>query len=166
MALKREQGAEFAPERRNRVGVVGSDVRLLAEQAFLRAGFTDNSLVLRWSEIVGSEVADLARPLKLSEGPSGGVLTLKAEPAASVFLQHENRSLCDRINAYLGRPAVNRLRFVYGSLQGGKPETHQPPVSGKEAPAHDAARRFEGPEALKAALMALAHVRANQSSGD
>ena len=74
--------------------------------AFVRAGFVDPTLVLRWEEIAGSETAALAQPIKLSEGPSGGVLTLKAEPGAALFLQHESRSLCERINAYLGRPAV------------------------------------------------------------
>jgi hypothetical protein len=166
MAAKREQDAEPFAERRNRVGVVGNDVRFVAERAFVRAGFADSTLVLRWSEIAGAEVASLARPVKLAEGPSGGVLTLKAEPAASVFLQHETRTLCDRINAYLGRPAVHRLRFVYGTLQAAKPEPSPTPAFLKEAPAEDATRRFEGPESLKSALLALARARANRSSGD
>ncbi len=166
MALNREQDAQPIAERRNRAAVVGNDVRWVAERAFVRAGFGDSTLVLRWSEIVGADVASLARPLKLTEGTSGGVLTLKAEPAASVFLQHETRTLCERINAYLGRPAVHRLRFVYGTLQAAKPEPSPPPAFAKEAPAQDASRRFEGPASLKDALLALARARANRSSGN
>ena len=40
-----------------------------AGAAFARAGFTDPTLVLRWSEIAGPEVARLAQPLKFAEGP-------------------------------------------------------------------------------------------------
>jgi hypothetical protein len=104
--------------------------------------------------------------LKLTEGPSGGALTLKAEPAASVFLQHETRTLCERINAYLGRSAVHRLRFVYGALQTGEPGRSPPPATLQETPAQDAARRFQGPESLKAALLALARTRANRRPSD
>ena len=81
-----------------------------------RAGFSDPTLVLRWEEIAGSETARLAQPIKLSESASGGVLTLRAEPGAALFLQHDSRALCERINAYLGRTAVSRLRFVQGRV--------------------------------------------------
>lgn len=165
MASKREQDAEPLAERRNRVGAVGNDVRFIAQRAFVRAGFSDNTLVLRWPEIVGLQVAELARPVKLTEAASGGVLTLRAEPAASVFLQHDTRNLCERINAYLGRPAVHRLRFAFGPLQAAAPKPI-PPASCKEAPADDAARRFEGPEPLKTALLALARTRANRPPCD
>src|SRR5438552_17300605 len=108
------------PPRRNRAAAIVTDAQKLARAGFERAGFVESGLVLRWKEIVGSEVARLARPLRFSEGPTGGVLTLKADSAASVFLQHESRVLCGRINAYLGRDAVQRLRFVAGEIT---PET-------------------------------------------
>lgn len=165
MAPKREQDAPLPPERRNRASAVGNDARRLAERAFGRAGFTDCTVVLRWEEIVGQEVARLARPMKLNEGPAGGVLTLKAEPAASVFLQHETRALCGRINAFLGRQAVQRLRFVYGTLASEEAEPRPPPPA-TDAPTGDAARRFEGPEGLKAALLALARTRTNRPASD
>src|SRR5271165_2711092 len=88
-------------KRRNWVEPVGRATSLAAT-AFARAGFRDPSLVLRWAEVVGPEIAQFTMPIKLSDGPAGGVLTLKAEPAASTFLQHETRRLCERINAFLG----------------------------------------------------------------
>jgi hypothetical protein len=160
MARNREQDTQRPAERRNRIAAVGDDARLLAERAFARAGFSDHTLVLHWPEIVGPEVARLSRPLKLSESASGCVLTLKAEPAASVFLQHETRSLCARINDFLGRPAVHRLRFVYGSLQADRTEPVQLRSPSVTAPSRDAARLFEGPQGLKDALVALAGTRA------
>jgi len=102
------------PARRGRAAPVASDAGPVGSAAFLRAGFTDPSLVLRWKEIAGPEIARIARPLKFSE--TGGVLTLLAEPGAALFLGHDARALAGRINAYLGRPAVTRIKFVQGSL--------------------------------------------------
>ena len=144
--------------RRNWSAPVGQDGRSLAAPAFARKGFADPTLVLRWAEIVGPDVARLARPIRLSEGANGGTLTLKAEPGASVFLQHEMPALCERINAYLGRPAVNRLRFVQGPLETG-PQPARPQVRPGAVAAQDPARGFHGSDGLKDALLALARWR-------
>ncbi len=146
------------PQRRGRATALGDEVRPSGQAAFDRAGFADPTLLLHWEEIAGPDAARLTRPLKLTEGPSGGVLTLKAEPGAAVFLQHETRPLCERINAYLGRQAVARLRFVQGSVKPPPP----PPVRRKaKAPvlATDPALKYQGPEGLKDALVRLAKAR-------
>src|SRR5579872_970523 len=115
MARTPNPAQEAKPERHNWPTVVGADACVAGATAFVRAGFSDPTLVLRWSEIAGAEVARLAQPIKFSEGPSGGTLTLRAVPGAAVFLSHEKRSLCERINAYLGRPAVAQLKFSQGA---------------------------------------------------
>ena len=71
------------PQRHNRTRVIGADAGSVAGTAFARAGFSDPTLVLRWSEIAGPEVARLAQPLKFADGPlknggGGGTLTLRA----------------------------------------------------------------------------------------
>ena len=143
--------------RRNRTEAIGRSNNIAAE-AFRRAGFTDPTLVLRWSDIVGPEIARFAEPYKLTEGPTGGVLTLRAEPAASVFLQHQTRMLCDRINAFLGRPAVAKLRFVNGAIAA-PPEPPRRPKPPAQPPQGDPARDFVGSDRLKAALLDLARAR-------
>jgi hypothetical protein len=107
----------------------------------------------------------LARPIKLSESASGGVLTLKAEPAAALFLQHESRALCARINSYLGRVAVAKLRFVQGRLAepNAAPRPGPKPV---EPPPGDPARRWQGPPKLGEALLNLARNRTRSSGAD
>jgi hypothetical protein len=155
---------DMPPLRRNRTEPVARELSAAAATAFARAGFSDPTLVLRWEEIAGAEVARIARPLRLSESASGGVLTLKAEPAASLFLQHETRTLCDRINAYLGRPAISRLRFVQGPLASRPVRLHLP-ATPPPASATDPARRFHGSERLQTALLELARVR-NRAPAD
>jgi hypothetical protein len=144
--------------RRNWADAVGRDASTNAHLAFARAGFRDQTLILRWEEIAGPDVARLARPIKLSESASGGVLTLKAEPGAALFLQHETRTLCGRINDYLGRNAVTRLRFVQGPL------VQRPPLPvrrkmGATLPADDPAFTFEGPEKVRESLLRFARAR-------
>jgi len=146
------------PPRRNWAGAVALDVRAAANIALARSGFSDPTILLHWDEIAGVETARLARPVRFSEGPLGGVLTLKAEPGAGLFLQHDTRALTERINTYLGREAVTRLRFIQGPLLRREP----PPPKRKApppAPTSDPARTFHGPESVRAALLKLADAR-------
>jgi hypothetical protein len=148
----------FEPPRRGWTAPIGADAGPAAQAAFARAGFSDSRLVLHWAEIAGPEVARLARPLRFREGPSGGVLTLRALPGAALFLGHESRALCGRINAFLGRPAVAQLKFTQGALTAVPP----PPPPQKAAgplPPGDPSRRYRGPEGLAGALQALARRR-------
>jgi len=141
------------PGRRGRAAPVAGDAGLVGGAAFFRAGFTDPSLVLRWTEIAGPEIARIARPLKFSE--AGGVLTLLAEPGAALFLGHDARALAGRINAYLGREAVTRVKFVQGSLSP-IPAPLQPPKPAPAAKPDDPVHNYRGPETLKIALQSLA----------
>ena len=114
-------GAQEA--RRGRAAGAGEIALSEAAPAFARAGFVDASLLLRWPEIAGPEVARVAQPLKLQEGANGAVLTLRCEPGSAVLLQHETRTLIDRVNAYLGHLRIVRLRLVAGA---GAPSTAPP----------------------------------------
>jgi hypothetical protein len=147
------------PPRRNRAEAVGRGAAAVGTGLFARAGFRNPTLVLRWAEIAGPDVARLAQPIRLSEGPSGGVLTLKSEPGASLFLQHESRELCARINAYLGQQAVAKLKFVQGPLAARPKPRPRPRASGEPAP-DDPARTYRGPEPVREALLKLARRRA------
>jgi hypothetical protein len=155
-------GNDEQPARRNWVSALAQDAEAAARSAFARAGFADPTLVLRWAEIAGPETARLAVPVRLTDGPYGGVLTLKAEPGAAVFLQHETRPLCERINAYLGRPAVARLKFVQGPLHPRLPPAAKRPAPGAIPPA-DPAIKYQGPQGLRDALLALARARQSKT---
>jgi hypothetical protein len=158
MARPPKETQEQPPVRRNRAQAVSGDAGSVASAAFLRAGFHDPTLILRWEEIAGPDVARIARPMKFSDGPTGGILTLRAAPGAALFLAHEKRPLCDRINAYLGRPAVTQLKFSQGAFL---PAPAKPPRQKPAGPLPpgDPSRRYQGPEGLAKALQALARRR-------
>ncbi|HEY5237349.1 MAG TPA: DciA family protein, partial [Rhizomicrobium sp.] len=145
--------------RRNWADAIGSDAARAASGTFARAGFRDPTLILRWEEIAGAEVARIARPFRLNEGPNGAVLTLKAEPGAAVFLQHESRALCGRINAYLGRDAIARLKFVQGAISQ-RPKRTPPKRPAAAIPPGDPVLKYNGPKSLQEALLSLAKSRA------
>lgn len=151
----------WPPPRRGRAAAVGMDTGSFARAAFQRAGFAEPTLVLRWREIAGAEVARIARPVRLSQDAGGGVLTLGADPAAAIFLAHESRALIARINTYLGRPEVARLKFVPGEIAP-EPEPVRRSYPQNPLPG-DPARSFAGPDPLKDALFALARARGGRS---
>ncbi len=155
---KDKQPGDAPLVRRGRAVALGPDAELAARNALNRAGFTDPTLVLRWEEIAGTETARLTHPIRLAEDASGGVLTLRAEPGAALFLQHESRALCERINAYLGRAAIARLRFVQGPVTA-RAQSAPPKVNKAPVPAADPARKYQGPEGLREALLRLAQSR-------
>jgi hypothetical protein len=163
----KDKTPEAPPPRRNRSEPVAQTANFVGGAALARAGFRDATLILRWDEIAGPELARIARPLKWSEGASGGTLTLKAEPGAALFLQHETRALCERINTYLGRNAVTKLRFAQGALS---PKTihRRMPKRAAELPPDDPALTYKGKDSLRDALVNLARARAaaKQTGGD
>ena len=131
-------------------GVLGE-----ARGAFARAGFTDATLLIRWSEIVGPQIARLALPQRWQDGPEGAVLTLKCEPGAAVLLQHQTRMLIDRLNTYLGHGRIKRLKLVPGRLT---PRTGPPGHPRPEAQAS------LDSHSLGEALARLARLRASLGS--
>ena len=101
-----------------------------AKGAFARAGFTDATLLLRWTDIAGAQIARIARPAKWQDGPGGATLTLKCEAGATVFLQHQTRELTERLNAYLGQGRIARLKLVPGRLaNAAEPPNHPAPMA-------------------------------------
>ncbi len=152
---------ETPPQRRNWAAQMAPDAMAAGHAALARAGFSDPALILQWEKIAGPETARLARPLKLSQGAQGGVLTLQAEPAAAVFLQHESRSLIERINRYFGHPLVARLRFVQAALPQ-RPAAPPQLRPAAEIPPGDPVLSFNGPDGMREALCRLARARHNR----
>jgi hypothetical protein len=159
MAQTPKQTQEPPPQRHGRITPIAGDARATAASAFARMGFSDPTLVLRWREIAGAEVARLAQPVRLSDGPSGGTLTLRAVPGAALFLAHEKRALAEHINAFLGHAAVSQIKFSQSATLPPRPSAPPPQKKPHALPASDPSRAFSGPEGLAKALQALARRR-------
>lgn len=89
-----------------------------------RRGFSDSRMVENWPAIVGPQLAVMSQPVRLSrrhqgtdpDAPSGGVLTVRAEGAFALEIQHLAPQIIDRLNSYYGHAAVARINIVQGPV--------------------------------------------------
>lgn len=101
----------------------------LARKAFRARGFVNEEVVTRWPDIVGPELADHTQPLKLSFGRGerlNAALEVRVAPGFATRLQHDSPRVIDRINAYFGYRAVDRLSLRQGPVA--PPARPQAPV--------------------------------------
>lgn len=104
-------------------------------------------LVQSWDEIVGVRLAGRTRPEKIQwprrmsdDDPfEPAVLVIACEGAAALHLQHETAEVIGRVNAFLGFPAIGRIRIV------------QKPVRKVEAPPRPRLRALTPPEKARLA---------------
>jgi hypothetical protein len=141
------QGTPQTAPRQGWARAAGEGVLKEASGAFARAGFKDATLLVRWPEIVGPQIARIARPMNWQDGPEGAILTLRCESGAAVLLQHQTRTLIEKLNTYLGAGRIARLKLVPGAL----PEAPEPPkhpapeadFTSERVPLPDALNRLE-----------------------
>ncbi|KFI32804.1 hypothetical protein CG51_19860 [Haematobacter missouriensis] len=103
------------PSRRMRgfepaAGLLGERIR----QAGEKRGFAVARLLTHWAEIVGPEIAGMARPVKMSYGQQGlgATLTLLTTGAKAQMLQMQLPSIITRVNACYGYSAVSRISIT------------------------------------------------------
>lgn len=102
-------------QRRRRKGSTEgpTDVSVILERILqgseLKSQLADASLVLRWAEVVGEQVASKVKILDFRDG----VLTLHAESATwRSEVNFAKKAILDRSNALLGKPVAKEIRFV------------------------------------------------------
>ena len=96
--------------------------RTLTKAVFEKHGFQSADLLSHWADIVGTEMAALAVPERISwsrptnkgETPSG-TLTLKSAPGRALHVQYKADLIRERINAYLGHAAIVRIKVLPGA---------------------------------------------------
>jgi len=86
------------------------------KDSFARQGFASRELVTSWPEIVGSDIALCAEPLKIQwprplegEAAEPGTLVLRVEGPAALEIQHLSGVILERVNRFFGWQAVVRL---------------------------------------------------------
>ena len=118
-----------APRRRYRVARhIGALLPAVMRKAFGRRGVAEQQMIIHWREFVGAELARQSLPVRLQRGRNnkGGTLTVRAEGAVALLMQHEAPRIIERINRDSGYELVARLRFVQGPVSQGK-EGRAPP---------------------------------------
>jgi hypothetical protein len=161
VGTKARQAAE--PARSRRARSVSDLLPLAGGAAFRRFGFVQSSIVSRWREIVGLRYAAVSSPesIRFPVGKkSRGVLTLVVEGAHAPMMQHVAPVIVERVNAFFGYPAVERVSIRHGIVEAARvkagPASAQPDGN-PELPADlgDSLREIADPE-LRACLESLA----------
>ena len=173
------QAAE--PARSKRARAVSDLLPMAGGAAFRRFGFVQSSIVSRWREIVGARYAAVSSPESI-RFPAGrkknGVLNLVVEGAHAPMMQHVAPTIVERVNAFFGYPAVERVAFRQGIVQAARAKARQAPPSlrplaagltadpARDIPAElgDSLREIADPE-LRACLESLAR-ELSQSDGE
>lgn len=117
MAKKTKDINLISEERRTHdLQSVAKMLRPLAKNLLGKNGFTEVDLLTNWQEIAGEEMASytLPRQIKHKSGEkTGGVLVLEVPSGAfALELQHREKFLLAKINAYFGYQAVAQIRII------------------------------------------------------
>jgi len=87
---------------------IGALVPGVTRPAFKRKSPAGAQIMADWPALVGPAIAAVSQPLRLTQG----TLTLACSGPVAMEMQHLAPQLAGRINAALGRVAVERFRFV------------------------------------------------------
>ena len=120
----------------------------LTRPAFKRRAPAATQVMTDWPAIVGPALAAVTSPQRLS----AGTLTVACAGPVAMELQHLSGELIGRINAHLGTPVVQRLRFVQ-TLPG--PPIAPAPIPAAATHAAEQAVAAMPPGPLRDALAAL-----------
>lgn len=155
------------PKRRRRgfepaAGLLKDRIRQAGESR----GFAVARLLTHWAEVVGDEVAAMARPVKVGYGREGfgATLTLLTTGAAAPVLQMQLPKIRDKVNACYGYNAISRVAITQTAPVGfAEGQIAFAPAPRRAPPAPDPAIRREAAalsgevrdETLRQALEAL-----------
>ena len=130
-------------------------------------GFAQTRLLTHWPEIVGTDIAAIARPVNVSYGRQGlgATLTVLTTGAQAPMLEMQKEQLRDKVNAVYGYNAIARIRVTQtaptGFAEGQASFQHRPKPAQQSEPDPKAQARAAdltapiGDTSLRTALEAL-----------
>jgi hypothetical protein len=123
-------------------------------------GFAEQRILTHWADIVGSELAALCRPMRVSyrgrDADLSATLVLLADGAAASELAHRGHEIVERVNRVYGYRAIGKIRISQvQALPSTGESRHDPDLPiGPADPPSPAVMAIED-EALRAALSRL-----------
>jgi hypothetical protein len=119
VAERRAMNKTYRPGARRLADLIGKPLA----DAFKKQGFASREIVTRWAEIVGPEVAAHAEPVRMqwprqpgTENNEPATLIIRVDGPAAIEIQHLAGVIIERVNRYLGWPAVDRLALRQAPL--------------------------------------------------
>ena len=95
--------------------LVQSRIRTASESR----GFAVARLLTHWPDIVGPEIASMARPVNVTYGRGfGATLTLLTTGAEAPMLEMQKETIRERVNACYGYAAIQKIRVTQTAATG------------------------------------------------
>lgn len=110
-------------------------------------GFAQSRVLTHWPEIVGDQIASIARPVEISYARQGfgATLTVLTTGAQAPMLEMQKEQLRARVNSVYGYNAIARIRITQtaatGFAEGKASFEHRPKPETKPAPHPDVVRQ-------------------------
>jgi hypothetical protein len=126
------QPSKSRPQARSLAELIGPTL----DPVLRKRGLARSELFAWWPEIVGETYARSAAPERIRWPRGGGaaVLFVRCDPAVALHLAHERDRIRERLNGFLGYPAVAEVR-IRQQMPARPPVVEEAPV-----PAVDPAR--------------------------
>nr|WP_321249616.1 DciA family protein [uncultured Ruegeria sp.] len=135
-------------------------------QAGESRGFAVSRLLTHWAEIVGQDIAAIARPVKVGYGKGGigATLTLLTTGPQAPMLEMQKEQLRGKVNAVYGYNAISRVHITQTASTGfaegqasfdHKPKPAKPEIKPEIAAEADKVSRDVNDGDLRAALESL-----------
>ena len=142
-------------------GLLQGRIRAASE----KRGFAVSRLLTHWAEIVGDDIAKMARPVDVKYGRQGlgATLTVLTTGANAPLLEMQKEKLRERVNACYGYTAISRIRLTQTAPTGFAEGQAQFTAAPKKKPEKDPKIKILAKDAvspivddsLRAALAAL-----------
>lgn len=83
-------------------------------------GFSQSRILTHWPEVVGPDIAQIARPVNVSYGRQGlgATLTLLTTGAQAPMLEMQKERIREKVNACYGYAAISRVRITQTAASG------------------------------------------------
>jgi len=113
-------------------------------------GFAVSRLLTHWTEVVGTDIAAMARPVKVSYGRQGfgATLTVLTTGARAPMLEMQKDRIRERVNACYGYNAISAVRITQtaptGFAEGQVAFETRPKAQASQEPAPDVVAKAEG----------------------
>jgi hypothetical protein len=138
-------------------------IRSVSEQR----GFAQSRILTHWEELVGADIAAMARPVKVSysKGGFGGTLVILTTGAQAPLVEMQKETIRARVNSSYGYNAISRVSITQTAATGfaeGQATFLHKAVQDKENPSTEVVSQAKSATehvqdaGLQRALMALA----------
>ena len=94
---------------------VGDSLPKIIDKNIKKKNFIEVSLINKWKEIVGVDIADLCYPLKVNFSntkDSNGVIFLKTIRGKSIEIDFKGEEIMEKLNQYFGYKAIDKISIV------------------------------------------------------